>query len=139
VVDLTYKEFRELSAASRKEYLKGIEDSLAGEFVAKNWGNAAGELPSFEQVNSLIEFKLIPAGEFVFGFTEKEEAAARAIAAPHPPNLTLSEMRPARKIPVGSFLISRTPLLFQEARRWIDISKLSPLSAPGTGIQSGAN
>ena len=124
---LNYEQFRELSAASRKEYLKGIEGSLAGEFVAKSWGSAAGELPSFEQVNSLIEFKLIPAGEFVFGFTDKEEAAARAIAAPYPPNLTLSEMRPARKASVGSFLISRTPLLFKDARRWIDISKLSPL------------
>ena len=129
VVDLTYKELRELSAASREEYLREIEKSLAGEFTIKNLGSAAGQLPSFEQVNSSIEFKLIPSGEFVFGFTEKEEVAARAIAAPYPPNLTLSEMRPARKVAVGSFLISRTPLLFQDARRWIDVSKLSPLGA----------
>jgi formylglycine-generating enzyme required for sulfatase activity len=119
---LSFKELRELSPASRRRYVRQIEDGLAGEFTIKNPESAAGELPSFEQVNSSIEFKLIPAGEFVFGFTEKEEASARAIA--NLPNLTLSEMRPARKVSVGPFLISRTPLLMQDARRFIDVSKL---------------
>src|SRR5215472_9959777 len=123
---LSYKELRYLSATSKRKYLKGIEDRLAGEFTIKN-GNASDHLPSLEQVNSSIEFNLIPNGTFVFGFTEKEEASARAIA--DPPPLNLSEMRPARKASVRSFLISRTPLLFQDAKRLIGVSKLSPLGA----------
>lgn len=118
---LCFEEFRKLSAASKRKYLTQIEESLAGEFSITRQGSAPGDLPSFEQVKTSIEFKLIPAGEFVFGLTEEEESSARVIY--DRPNLTLSEMRPAQKVSVRSFLISQTPLLMKNARRLIDDSK----------------
>jgi len=121
---LNYKELQSLDAGSRQKYLQGVEEVFGGEYRLRSSGTKSGKLPSLEHAQSKIEFNLIPGGEFTMGLTNKEEGAARAIL--DEPPLNLSEMRPAKKRVVGSFLISTTPLLVGTARKLFGDSQLSP-------------
>ncbi len=121
---LDYKELHDVDAQVRKKYLQDIEKALGGQYRLTNPGTKAGKLPSFEHAQTHIEFILVPGGRFTMGFTNDEERAARAIL--DPPPLTISELRPAKRSAVGSFLVSTTPMLVGPASKLFGESRLSP-------------
>jgi formylglycine-generating enzyme required for sulfatase activity len=82
---------------------------LAGsDFVLKKPKPDLDRPPCFEHKAAGIEFRFIPGGSFTIGLTPEQEQAAKGIA--DPPPLTISELQPARKMHVCSFLVSTRPV-----------------------------
>jgi len=117
----SYAEFRELDPKARAAYLAKLGE-LVDDFRLREAGTKSS-LPRFEHKQSGIEFTLIPGGSFTLGLTNAEEKAASAIA--NPPPLNVSELRPAKKTSVSSFLLSTKPILFGEIKKLFGGSYLS--------------
>ena len=91
-----------------------IVSTFGDEFVVRDDAGAVASPSAFEHVPSGLGFRYIPGGQFLMGFSDKEELAARAIADPFPSNI--SEMRPVHQVTVPPFLISERPVLTSEIR-----------------------
>ena len=101
--------------ALSQRQLNRLKKFLAPEFRWKHAGDEFGGLPLYEQVESGIEFRLIPEGTFSMGLSAEEEQAARAIC--DPPPLTLSEMRPVRKRTIRRMLMSARAISTGDVKR----------------------
>lgn len=97
----------------RLEVLSELPHSFSKEY--RRISNDDALAPAYEHLETGLEFRLIPAGEFTFGLSAKEDKAARQIE--NPPSLTISELRPARRLFVNSFLVSASPILVGTLRR----------------------
>src|SRR5262249_11141291 len=113
-----------MDTLSRKRHLLNVQEALGADYRLKNPGTTKDTLPTFEHARTQIDFKLIPGGEFTMGLSGSEERAARAIL--DPPPLNISQLRPAKTVTVGSFLMSTTPMLVDPARKLFGESRLSP-------------
>lgn len=116
-------EFLTLGSKTRRQYAADVVAIVSDEFELKDDGEQSVELPMLRHSGSGIEFRLIPAGVFKMGLTEKEERAARAIA--DPPPLDLDEMRPVKSRTLPTFLMSAGPVSIGEAKRWLGEKCLS--------------
>lgn len=75
----------------------------------------ADENPFIRHQGNSADWIFVPGGRFTFGFSEKEELAARRLI--DPPPLTLAEMRPASTRTVRPFLIAKRPISVGTAAR----------------------
>ncbi len=85
-----------------------LESALAGDFLFLNETPRKDLCPTFVHKPTGTQFKLIPAGEFTMGFSEKQEFWARKVRDPIPVNL--KEMRPAVHTYLDAFLMSCLPI-----------------------------
>ncbi len=113
-----------MDTVTQKIKLLNVQEMLGTEYRLKAPRAIKGNLPTFEHARTQIEFKLVFGGEFIMGLADLEERAARAIL--DPPPLNISELRPARKLTVRSFLVSTTPMLVDPVRKLFGDSYLSP-------------
>ena len=121
-LNITHSEWMNWSGSKKREYTAELQNSLKDRFELATERHAA-DLPVFEHRANKLKFRLIPGGEFIFGFTNEHEIKARKIF--DPPPITLSEVRPFQKIHVNAFLMGLTPLLWNTAQQI-----LSDLSRP---------
>ena len=121
---LTLNKFESLDTGSRESYLRDIEEALEGSYRLEDVGKSSLRLPLYKQAENGLKFRLVLGGEFTMGLSAREEKAARAIA--DPPPFDPSVMRPTKRVSVGPFLMSVSPLLVSSARSLVEKNRLSP-------------
>jgi formylglycine-generating enzyme len=95
-------------AKMKQEVQSQLISVLKPVFETVNHSEDAFGLPTLRHTVTSSIFKFIPAGEFVMGMSEKEEAAARRIRDPF--NANIDEMRPTVNVAIKAFLMSSTPV-----------------------------
>jgi hypothetical protein len=117
IENISYAQWISWRENERGACVRALADELRTDFALVE-DTGFEQLPIFEQRLTGIRFRLIPGGEFVFGLTEEQESAARAIL--DPPPITISELRPALRRSVKMFLMGLTPVL------WPTVTSLLP-------------
>lgn len=102
MVDLT-------TVHSESKFLAVIEGCFTGRYTISGYQSAAGgRVPILQDVESRLNWALVPAGEFQMGMSEEEERAAIELS-PNP-FLSFPEMRPVKKCQIDAFLVTQSPL-----------------------------
>src|ERR1051326_596848 len=114
-LNITFRQLVRLSSIERADYCQTVLARLGHEFSLMNIGGTDSDpLPTLKHDRSNLTFKVIPSGEFLMGLTEEHERIARTIYDPLP--ITVAQLRPVRRKSVGTFLMTRTPLLAGDCR-----------------------
>lgn len=86
--------------------MKEIIDAMSGDFEPLD--GSAFEYPRFAHRASGIPFQYVPGGEYLMGFSDDEQRAAKALSPVL--HLNIEEMRPVQRRSVQPLLVSLTPV-----------------------------
>ncbi len=119
--EVTASSYSVMASAERDAIVSSIAEAVSSDFSLQPFDATVGFAPRFTHRRVGIDFSLVLGDKFRMGLSKAEERAARKICDPIPANI--SEMRPVRDVRVGAFLMSRTPILNNVARTFLDIEE----------------
>jgi formylglycine-generating enzyme required for sulfatase activity len=123
----TFSQWSSWAVSEKLDYAQQMSNKLGKEFSLVEEAPST-ELPLFTHESTGLKFRLVPGGEFNFGLSVQEEAAARAIF--DPPPLSINESRPVQKVMVKTFLMELTPMLWPECSKLLQEIKKPNYAKP---------
>jgi formylglycine-generating enzyme required for sulfatase activity len=99
------------SRADREQLAESIKAAMGPAFDVSCDAHGIGVVDT----RNGVRYRFIPGGEYLIGFTDEEEQAARRISDPFP--ATIAEMRPPITVNLPPFLMSDMPITNAAARR----------------------